>query len=331
MKKALLIAIVFISTYSSIGQIVLNQTDLPQIGDVQIYNSLDSTQSLTILPGTSGANQVWNFASLPADLDTINFVAPATTPNGSFFPGANIASGRNTKYQYYINGSSGQKIYGFDENQPTVLDIYPYEFPLLAYGASVNHKARARFKIVNSNTYDALYAELTSTADAWGTITTPAGTVNAIRINTSETVYDSSYVGGVGTQNSVTTGNYYYKWYVKNLGWPVLQIAKGIFADPDYKQVQYASNLSSVTGIENIESYNDTKIYPNPTSGKFVIDGKKISYIEIYNALGEKIYAITNLNQQTSNEVDLSKFQKGIYFVKIYNGTNVYNQKIVVQ
>ena len=56
MKKTLLIAIAFISPFFSVGQIVLDQTDLPNIGDIQIMIGVDSAQGAGLSPGASGAD-----------------------------------------------------------------------------------------------------------------------------------------------------------------------------------------------------------------------------------------------------------------------------------
>jgi hypothetical protein len=73
-------------------------------------------------------------------------------------------------------------------------------------------------------------------------------------------------------------------------------------------------------------------VYPNPTHGRFTISSKSaVSAIEIYNLSGERVYSQYNFSQQTSKEIDLSGSAKGIYLVKINNGTKSYNRKIVVQ
>ena len=100
-------------------------------------------------------------------------------------------------------------------------------------------------------------------------------------------------------------------------------------------------NSATITGLNNGSTYHfstlstDSKIiiYPNPTNGKIQVIGNQISVIgiEIYNMLGEKIYEKLKLNQPTSNEIDLSFSPKGIYFVKIIEGEEIYNKKIVVQ
>ena len=75
------------------------------------------------------------------------------------------------------------------------------------------------------------------------------------------------------------------------------------------------------------------RIYPNPSGGKFTLEGtfdRQGTSIEIYNVLGENTYLSHNLNQETLNEIDLSDFPQGIYIVKLYNGLSVYTTRIVV-
>ncbi len=91
------------------------------------------------------------------------------------------------------------------------------------------------------------------------------------------------------------------------------------------------TNLSVLTGISENTSLKEIIIYPNPTTGKIVINSNNINSIELYNYLGEKVYTTSNFKQQTSNEIDLSNSPKGIYFVKMYDGEKFYTEKIIVQ
>ncbi len=85
------------------------------------------------------------------------------------------------------------------------------------------------------------------------------------------------------------------------------------------------------TGLNDIPRDNQFMVYPNPSKGKFTISNSAdISSIEIYNYLGVKVLA-TRVKQQILNEIDLSNAPKGIYSVKIYNGTETFDRKIVVQ
>lgn len=77
-------------------------------------------------------------------------------------------------------------------------------------------------------------------------------------------------------------------------------------------------------------------IYPNPSHGKcqFIINNLQLDKnckLEIYNVHGEKVYTIPNLKLQTLNEIDISDFPNGIYFVNIYDGNKIYVKKMVIQ
>ena len=57
----------------------------------------------------------------------------------------------------------------------------------------------------------------------------------------------------------------------------------------------------------------DLSIYPNPTSGKLLIETKSENFkIELYNLSGRKVFSDSN-----SKEVNLSKFSSGMYVLKL--------------
>ena len=84
------------------------------------------------------------------------------------------------------------------------------------------------------------------------------------------------------------------------------------------------------TGIINNEmTFN---IYPNPTSSTLFINGAaKISEVEIFNALGDKVIHHQNEYSAEILEFDLSNKTRGVYFVKIISGNKLINYKIVLQ
>ncbi len=86
-----------------------------------------------------------------------------------------------------------------------------------------------------------------------------------------------------------------------------------------------------VTGVQNLDK-SGISVYPNPTIGKFTISSNNTaSAIEIYNLSGVRVYSDFKFKNHTSNEIDLSGYAKGIYLVKIYDGTQLYNRKVIVQ
>ena len=93
---------------------------------------------------------------------------------------------------------------------------------------------------------------------------------------------------------------------------------------------EFDSMLVSINNIVPLK--NNITVYPNPATDKVIVNSlKMISTIEIFNINGKKVFATNNLKQQIFSEIDLSNFQKGIYFIKIYDGENTYTKKIVLQ
>ncbi|MBI3260709.1 MAG: serine hydrolase [Ignavibacteriae bacterium] len=85
----------------------------------------------------------------------------------------------------------------------------------------------------------------------------------------------------------------------------------------------------TITTTSVLEFANETgfEIYPNPSSGKFVIESKLIQNklrpveIEIYTVLGTKIFATVLIGLRTEIQPNLSK---GIYIYRLQDGATTY-------
>jgi len=74
------------------------------------------------------------------------------------------------------------------------------------------------------------------------------------------------------------------------------------------------------------ESRLDFKVYPNPAVNLINISSKlPITKVEIYSVLGKKLLS-TSVNL---NKIDISKLNKGIYFIKVYSSNNIGIKRVV--
>ena len=82
-------------------------------------------------------------------------------------------------------------------------------------------------------------------------------------------------------------------------------------------------------GIVSVDELSaETKLYPNPTTGQFTVEGANVAKVEVYNLVGQKVHEAKG----QSVSIDAANWNKGIYLVNIIeqNGA-VVTKKLVVK
>jgi len=85
-------------------------------------------------------------------------------------------------------------------------------------------------------------------------------------------------------------------------------------------------DVKSLVGITDLSSIG-FEIYPNPTSGLFQISGDGYYAVVITDAAGR---TVMNIDATNNTIVDLTAFEKGIYFVRIEKDGVQYVDKVVL-
>lgn len=329
------------STLSNFAQLILTETDLPFPGDIQTSSKIDSLEGINILPGDSGANKTWFFdtynlwgGTLESSADSVRWVVADSL---LIFPLSNIALLSNCYLwhdwvshtlkekcfrDYYIKDSTGLNYYASSYPHANYLPDYRNVFPILQYGQSKTDHSRI---VIQKSSDSTFVTNITDSifADAWGEVITLMGNYNTIRIHTKETVWDSLYINGVGQLLNYTPDNYYYKWYTKDLGFPVLQINKGILEKRNYYQiVKFAVSKRNEIGIkDNFIINNNIKIFPNPfnTEARIFLSYKNSPdnlTMYIYDLTGRRVSIIKNISGN-NNIIKKNNLPAGMYSFKI--------------
>jgi hypothetical protein len=126
-------------------------------------------------------------------------------------------------------------------------------------------------------------------------------------------------------------------WTFTNFTAPSGEVVTGFTSSSSGGFVNLTAQSSSLLStVDNTANLVSIAIFPNPSNGVFTIQMENVKSqsadrkIEIYNVPGEKIYS-AKVKQSTSDRIDLSNSSKGVYFVKLIEGTEVYIRRVVVE
>lgn len=125
---------------------------------------------------------------------------------------------------------------------------------------------------------------------------------------------DGTVVEEGGYLSAVITENETYCTSARNMLWVV--------------EDAIAQNLPVFEPAEN-----DLKLYPNPTSGRFVVECKSESDInsyevQVYSMMGELVYQ-TQAGTARYSEHDLGFCPPGIYLLRLISGNKIYSMRLI--
>jgi len=202
--KLFTIALAFISM-NALAQITVTDADIVEVGDV-VYMVYDDNPSASIIIGSSGINQAWDFSSLQvSSVDTELYVSPVGTAYESSYPNANLCLNVDGTISYFDVSSSGVYVHGFND---TIFDVPALFLPLpLTYNLSTTDgpvviveevivgpllsvalPAATVAALTNNlaNRADTALIQVTNASEfsvtASGTITTPLGSYDVLRL-----------------------------------------------------------------------------------------------------------------------------------------------------
>ncbi|MCI5056153.1 MAG: T9SS type A sorting domain-containing protein [Flavobacteriales bacterium] len=355
MKKALLFMVFCACTTFNFAQVTIDGTNIGII-DYKITEVKDTSPSIAIT--APGANQTWNYTNISNHETSVGvFQYVNWTPHASKFPTANLAMMRDNgaEYWYYNKASNSFKINGavgdiFDFGVPVDFVLNPGQtianFPLNyqdAFSDSSTSIILGDTSLTNLLPLGGIFDSVRVTiniktnvnVDGWGSLTTPLGTFDALRVKTVSHV-ESKFAGGtvlpfVGTtwvnlftENDTTNQ---YSWWSDSVGYSLMSV------DADQNDVvEEVTYLSAIPGPSSIQELvkSNISIYPNPSNGMFQLRNLTGSEdIFIYDASGRLAY-----QKQFSGDgyLDLRNLNNGIYKIQIIDeGQMIFSKSLIIE
>ncbi|MDF1671936.1 MAG: T9SS type A sorting domain-containing protein [Vicingaceae bacterium] len=348
MKKIATLLLILLPFNLIHAQITISSADMPSSGDtIRLSETMDIKGND---PALTGANYTWNYANLVPNAQRVDtFFSVGSTPIAYQFYFNNIILYPNHKasfalkgpdigitqvpitdvFNYVKNSSSAYDNVGFGSNInsiPSSTRNIPvdreYEFPM---NYNDNHTSNSEFGItVPSFGHYGQSMERIDTVDGWGSLTTPFGTYNCLRVKSILNKIDTTYLDLLSLGTTIPRPEEIeYKWLANGKGLPVLKI---VTIAGNVTQIEYQDSLRLNVSIAEIKNSNKINIYPNPVKNHLNIESKNtVEKIQIFDITGKLVLEpISRLNS-----IYLNELVRGIYFIKIETENGVAIEKII--
>ncbi len=248
------------------SQITITTDHMPSVGDT-VRISTNTYQMFEITdPEITGQGYTWDYSNLEAaNQEVLQFISPLQTPamyQLTFNPQvANLAVPLNSLdfanlpfsniYEYYKNTASAYVRAGYAANvlnfpvpmkftQPERL----YKFPL-SISSSPDTSVSEITVQYPTVAYFHLYRKRINQVDGYGTLKTPFGNFNTLRVKSTVYERDSLYLDSIGTGVPVIRNIVEYKWLTTQYPVPVLTItAEGLSYN-----VQFIDSIQNITPL----------------------------------------------------------------------------------
>lgn len=143
----------------------------------------------------------------------------------------------------------------------------------------------------------------------------PGELVMLLNMNNTPLQYALTDDNGAFSFSNIALGT--YKVYTEVLGLPTEPVIVNLTEEtPSFDEVLVFVNSDGVVaGIVSEEKTQLITFYPNPTQGELTVNSEKIkiSSVEVFNLLGVKLLATTNIE----NGISLEAFPRGTYLIKV--------------
>jgi hypothetical protein len=357
----LLTALTLCIAGTSYGQITLTNADFADGGDTV---RISTTTDPAIDYASTGTNFTWDFSGLVAETQTLrDYKSMAVASSfmtfifGSFAPIAYQATNFTSTDAIPLDLLGPLLPVNISDmalvSKNTSSEINSIGYSLTIEGTEVPVKSddietRYELPVDYGNVYSSTgftdldmnpiqdihwiqHRQRSSNVDGWGSITTPYGTFDALRIRHDIIEEDSLYFGFVGTWIGVPVPpSVIYEWWTNGEMEPILRITvTNIVGTDAVTGIEYRDEyLGLDAGIE--EQTIAIGIFPNPAQETITFEGVSTgSSYSIVNAEGKTVHS--GVITSATNEIDIHAFANGTYHVIIRSEIGAWGSAIFVK
>ena len=176
-----------------------------------------------------------------------------------------------------------------------------------------------------------------NTVDGYGTLTTPYGEFQTLRVRTEIFEYDSLYSDSLGIGFPVIRNYTEYKWLANGFPEPVLQVTEeGFLVTASYVDSIRSTFLGEP---ERVGKKFELAVYPNPCKDyvtlSYELERDAEVVISLYSVFGSEIKRFMQKKQEKgyySQVLYLNDFllPKGVYFIRFARDNESFTKRIMV-
>jgi len=325
MKRRIISTLLLIVFFSNaFSQITINENDMPSANDIYITST---TNSINSYYDSTGTNYYWDFSDLTPNNQKVDTFVSSFSTNAAYavvFFNTIAVPGRDFPnmipqititdvYDFfklssskYVKKGMGAKVNSVPMPMQFDNDMMIYTLPL-NYGNVDSSTSSYGLSIPNFGYYGQTIKRVNYT-EGWGTVVTPFGIFNALKVRSELQYTDTFYYDSFGYGTTINRNETEYQWISNNMGIPVLTVTKANFQTT----VVYQDSLISTDNNKILKEKSEIKIFPNPATESLNIDGIS-GNIKIFNNNGNLVW---EGNVEESIKIDLSKFSSGLYYIE---------------
>jgi hypothetical protein len=351
---SILLSILFSSSvYFSQSPISLTFSNFPTNGDTLRYSVAQLSASINYTQ--TGANFTWNYSTLVANSQGVRaYKLGLLTNYAFFFTGLNeygekiadtLGAGPLTitnYYNFYKKQTSPVNAYVVDGAGMTFSSI-----PVPSYYSDKDELYMLPMSYPKYDSTTFKYSTLASTlipiqysktgsrvtkVDGWGTITTPYGTAQCLRVVTTQYSQDSIKNTIIPIPFGFANNQRSYQWLTASSKIPYLEVNGSLIGNNfTVTQIRFRDTYRNILSVGELSNETAFSIYPNPVSEKLIFNINKQNLMaKIYDAAGKLVLVCKKVpSNGAKNELNVEKLSPGLYHVQLTESNQQFDLKFI--